>query len=170
LHLQIFPLHRPIFPLHLVESRILSPLAYINSATPLTHEVGKREAAFISRPTQLPSALRGGTLGYETWPTPHLCRHLLCRHQMIPPLQERATCCKPSREVKRGACSGSTQRERNLQRRFLRRTYSKAAKVFPFDPFRSILGKALTQYSLVLGMGVSGGRGLHCATIRFTSC
>jgi hypothetical protein len=55
LHLQIFPLHLQIFPLHLVESRILSPLAYINPATPLTHEVGKREEAFISKPTQLPS-------------------------------------------------------------------------------------------------------------------
>jgi hypothetical protein len=56
LHLQIFPLHRPIFPLHLVESRILSPLAYINSATPLTHEVGKGEAAFIPKKAQNPTS------------------------------------------------------------------------------------------------------------------
>jgi hypothetical protein len=55
LHLQIFPLHLQIFPLHLVESRILSPLAYINSATPLIHEVGKREAAFNPKNTQNPT-------------------------------------------------------------------------------------------------------------------
>jgi hypothetical protein len=35
------PLHLPIFPLHLLEPRILPPLAYINPATPRTHEVGR---------------------------------------------------------------------------------------------------------------------------------
>jgi hypothetical protein len=32
--------------LHLVESKPPLPLVYINPATPRTHDVGKREAAF----------------------------------------------------------------------------------------------------------------------------
>jgi hypothetical protein len=51
-----------------------------------------------------------------------------------------------------------------MLRRFVRCTYSKVAYGFPFDPFRTILGKALTHYSFILGMRVSGGRGLLCAT------
>jgi Integrase zinc binding domain len=39
--------------LHLVESK--SPLAYINPATPWTHDVGKREADFYSTPTPDPT-------------------------------------------------------------------------------------------------------------------
>jgi hypothetical protein len=57
LHLLIFLLHLQIFPFHLVDSKILSVLAYINPAPRLTHEVRKREAAFISKQTQLPSML-----------------------------------------------------------------------------------------------------------------
>jgi hypothetical protein len=53
-HLPIFPLHLPIFPLHLVESKPPLSLSYINPATPRTHEVGKREAAFFSRTTPTP--------------------------------------------------------------------------------------------------------------------
>jgi hypothetical protein len=49
LHLQIFPLHLPIFPLHLLEPGILPPLAYINPATPRTHEVGRGRQPSIPR-------------------------------------------------------------------------------------------------------------------------
>jgi hypothetical protein len=42
------PVTPPDLPLHLVEYRILSPLAYID-------EVGKREAAFIPKKTQNPT-------------------------------------------------------------------------------------------------------------------
>jgi hypothetical protein len=41
------PLHLPIFPLHLVESKPPLPLAYINPSTSRTRDVGKREATFF---------------------------------------------------------------------------------------------------------------------------
>jgi hypothetical protein len=41
--------------LHLVESKPPLPLAYINPATPCTHEFGKREAAFYPQPSPDPS-------------------------------------------------------------------------------------------------------------------
>jgi hypothetical protein len=63
LPLQIFPLHLQIFPFHLVESRILSPLVYINSVSPLTHEFGKRQAAFIPKKIQNPTHVLGPSAG-----------------------------------------------------------------------------------------------------------
>jgi hypothetical protein len=46
-YLVFLPLHLPIFPLHLVVSKPPLPLAYMNPATPRTHDVGMREAAFF---------------------------------------------------------------------------------------------------------------------------
>jgi hypothetical protein len=48
-------LHLPIFPLHLVESKPPLPLAYINPATLRTHDVGKGESAFYSKPIPRPN-------------------------------------------------------------------------------------------------------------------
>jgi hypothetical protein len=45
--------------------------------------------------------------------------------------------------------------------------YFKFAYAFPFDPFRTILGKALTHYSFIFGMRVSRGCGLRCGTPIF---
>jgi hypothetical protein len=54
-YLVFLPMHLPIFPFHLVESKAPLPLAYINPATSRSRDVGKREAAFFRQTTSDPS-------------------------------------------------------------------------------------------------------------------
>jgi hypothetical protein len=44
-------------PLYVVESKAVVPLAYINHATPRSHDFGKRGAEFHPKPASYPAAV-----------------------------------------------------------------------------------------------------------------